>query len=151
MPVSPGSCFSLLEPDGKKVLAAISNTRAVSTIGTDATCAFYGFDKSSPGIEETRDPDGTLYHYRAMQITSQGFRVTNARIQLVDQDPDSICKLDIDRRIARYRCSRGYLMSIGTDVLRQLRLFFARKEGKIYFTAADVAAKEPVISIQAAQ
>jgi hypothetical protein len=130
-----GAFFFPMELEGKKVFAAISTTRSVTTIGTDVTHAFYGFDKSSPGIEETREADGTTYHYRAMRLTAPGLTVTNARVRLVD--PQKNCPLDKDRRQARYLCEGGYPMFLGADVLRQLRLYFATKEGKLYFTSAD--------------
>ncbi len=131
-----GELFFAVELEGKKVYAAISNSRPVTTIGTDVTRAFYGFDKSSPGIEEVRAPDGAAYHYRAMQLTAPGLTVTNARIQLIDHDGDE-CPLDRGRKLARYRCVGGYPMYLGSDVLRQLRLYFARKEGKLYYTSAE--------------
>jgi hypothetical protein len=141
-----GELFFPVELEGKKVYAAIQNGRSVTTIGTDITSQFYGFDKSSPGIEETREADGTTYHYRAMQLTAPGLKVTNARIRLVD--PEKKCPLDKTSKIGRYACSGGYPMYLGGDVLKQLRLYFATKEGKLYFTAADTAAESAGTRVQ---
>ena len=141
-----GEFFFPVELEGKKVYAAIQNGRSVTTIGTDVTRWLYGFDKSSPGVEETREADGTTYHYRAMQLTAPGLNVTNARIRLVD--PDKNCPLDSTSKIARYECSGVYPMFLGGDVLQQLRMYFATKEGKVYFTAADTGAGAAETKVQ---
>ncbi len=135
-----GELFFPLEVEGKKVYAAISNTRPVTTMGSDVTRALYGFDKSSPGVEQTREADGTTYHYRTMQLTASGLKVTNARIRLVD--PDKNCPFDKTTKVASYLCAGGYPMVLGEDVLKQLRLYFATKEGKLYFTSSEVGATQ---------
>ena len=131
-----GAYFFPIELEGKKLYATISNSRAVTTLGTDVSRALYGFDKSSAGIEETHEADGTTYHYRAMNLTAAGVTMANARIRLVDPVED--CPLDKKKRdVARYRCDGYYPMFLGGDLLQQMRLYFATKEGKLYFTSAD--------------
>ncbi len=133
-----GELFFAMELEGKKVYAAISNSRPTSSIGTDVTRAFFGFDATTPACRTSIGPDGSINHYRTMQLTAPGLTVTNARVQLVDRD-DNDCPLDRSRKIARYRCAGGYPMYLGTDVLKQLRLYFARKEGKLYYTSAEAS------------
>jgi hypothetical protein len=53
------------------------------------------------------------------------------------------CPLDKKKRdVARYKCDGVYPIFLGADVLQQLRLYFATKEGKLYFTSADAGMKE---------
>jgi hypothetical protein len=136
-----GAYFFPIELENKKLYATISYSRAVTTLGTDVSRALYGFDKSSAGIEENREADGTLYHYRAMNLTAAGVTLANARIRLVDPIED--CPLDKQKReVARYKCDGNYPLFLGGDVLQQLRLYFATKEGKLYFTSADAGMKQ---------
>lgn len=136
-----GAYFFAIELEGKKVYATISNSRPVTTLGTDVSRALFGFDKSSAGIEETHAADGATYHYRAMNLTAAGVSMANARIQLVD--PVKNCPLSSKKRdVARYTCDGIYPMFLGGDLLQQLRMFFATKEGKLYFTSADAGMKQ---------
>jgi hypothetical protein len=131
-----GAYFFAIELEGKKVYAGLSNSATVTTLGTDVSRALFGFDKSSAGIEETHEADGTTYHYRAMSLTAAGVSMANARIRLVD--PVKGCELSKKKRdVARYVCDGIYPMSLGGDLLQQLRMFFATKEGKLYFTSAN--------------
>ena len=136
-----GAYFFAIELEGRKVYATISNSRAVTTLGTDVSRALFGFDKSSAGIEETHEADGTTYHYRAMNLTAAGVSMANARIRLVD--PVKECPLSTKTRdVARYKCDGIYPMFLGGDLLQQLRMFFATKEGKLYFTSANAGMKQ---------
>jgi hypothetical protein len=131
-----GAYFIPIELENKKVYAAISTSRPVTTLGVDVSRALYGFDKSSAGIEERHEADGVTYHYRAMNLTAAGVNLANARIRLVDPVED--CPLDKKKRdVARYKCDGYYPVFLGGDLLQQLRLYFATKEGKLYFTPAD--------------
>jgi len=79
-----GNYYFPLELDGKRIEATISTAYAANAITVDATKRLYGFDEKSEGIETEQDPQGrSESHYRAMTITGQGIKITNARMRIV--------------------------------------------------------------------
>ena len=80
-----------------------------------------------------------------MKLTAPGLTVTNARIQLVDGDEK--CPLARDPHIAHYRCLGRYPMRLGGEILSGLRMYFATKEKKLYFTSSDASGTDPKVHI----
>jgi hypothetical protein len=130
-----------IELDGKKISAALQVGGSNTRLKTDASKALYGFDEHSSGIRSDKSDSGkTVNHYRAMKMTLPGLSVTNADVQLVpglakrcDFSPDSG-----PEHSATYKsCLGNPPLSLGLDVLRHLRLYFATEEHVLYVTAAD--------------
>ena len=105
----------------------------------------YGFDEHSPGVRsDTSDSGKTISHYRAMKMTLPGLSVTNADVELVAGSKGCIVSQDAGpEHSATYKnCFGNPPLSLGLDVLRHLRLYFATEEHVLYVTAAD-AGSEP--------
>jgi hypothetical protein len=77
---------------------------------------------------------------RAMKMTLPGLSVTNADVQLL-AGLDKKCELSRDsgpEHSATYKkCFGSPPLTLGLDVLRHLRLYFATEEHIVYVTAAD--------------
>jgi hypothetical protein len=130
-----------IELDGKKIAAALQVGGSGTRLKTDVSKALYGFDEHSPGIRtETLDSGRTLNHYRAMKMTLPGLSVTNADVQLV-AGLAKTCEVSAHsgpEHSATYKnCFGNPPLSLGLDVLRHLRLYFATEEHILYVTEAD--------------
>lgn len=146
-----------LEVEGKKVEASFDTHRGVSTISELVTRRFFGFDRESSGIaKEALDEGGEMASYRAMALTAKGLTMKNVRIRLYN-DIRSPCDPRMFSRenaasaravaIGFQGCFSRAPMSIGTDLLRKLRIYIAAKEGKIYFTRAEAPPpQEPLVA-----
>jgi len=130
-----------IELDGKKLVATLQAGGSNTRLKTDVSKALYGFDEHSPGIRsDTSESGKTVNHYRAMKMTLPGLSVTNADVQLVDGLAKR-CELSLDsgpEHSATYKsCFGSPPLTLGLDVLRHLRLYFATEEHVLYVTAAD--------------
>jgi len=80
-----------------------------------------------------------------MALTGSGITVTNAHITLVSRpafirlDGNVGCDLTVDRKggVAFYeRCTNPAPLTLGLNVLSRLHLYFATREGVLYFSDA---------------
>lgn len=130
-----------IELDGKKISAALQVGGSNTRLKTDASKALYGFDEHSPGIRsDTSDSGKTVNHYRAMKMTLPGLSVTNADVQLVaglDKSCDFSPNSGPEHSATYKSCLSNPPLTIGFDLLRHLRLYFATEEHILYITAAD--------------
>ena len=129
-----------MEVDGKRVETAFRTQSATSQISEAVTSRFFGFDRDSEGITREQLPGGAeIASYRAMGLTSRGLDMKNVPVRLLD-DRDWKCVPTTSDRNSRAigfdQCMSRAPLSIGTDLLRKLRVYIASKEGKIYFTRA---------------
>lgn len=126
--------------EGKVMEATFSPSEPFTTVTTDTTQRLYGFDASSPGVQEERDGDGTAHRFRAMQLATRGLKVMNTKIALIPP-PGRTCRLTVNSNNyggATYRPScKQFPIKLGRNVLQDLRLFFAFSESRLYFTAAE--------------
>ncbi len=135
-----------MELDCQKILAVLSTSVPVTTLGTDVTRKLFGFDESSAGVEtETERAGQATAHYRAMALNGSGITITNAKIQLLPRrlmaegDLHAGCALMTHGPggVAYYdRCSEEAPLTVGLDVLRHLHLYFATRERVLYFSDA---------------
>jgi hypothetical protein len=83
--------------------------------------------------------DGEVAHYRAMRLTAPGLTVSDTRIRLSVPRQLGGCILETRGRkgggVGYTGCENVYPMSLGRNILTQLRLYFATKEQILYFTA----------------
>jgi Aspartyl protease len=130
-----------MELDGKKIEATLSSGNSQTSLSTDVTKRLYHFDATSPGVQaEGNSSGGTGAYYRAMELTAEGLRVTNARIALVDPRGTrmSTCELVTTSGVTGYsNCYGAYPLSLGFNILSRLHLYLATKEQRLYFTAAE--------------
>jgi hypothetical protein len=129
-----------MEIDGKRVEASLNTQGRGSYISETVTKKFFGFDRDSSGIsKETSASGNDIASYRAMSLTSKGLAMKNVKIRLRD-DLKSRCDPSTRERNTRAIGFNGCFglapLSIGTDMLKRLRIYIATKENKIYFTRA---------------
>jgi len=122
-----------MELEGKKLQTELGTTEADSKIWSAISKRLFGFDDASPDL----DPS---HHYRAMALTANGLRVANARISVLKSTKcvkDSTLRLDEEGALGFGQCYGAYPLILGLSVLRDLRIYIATKENKMYFTAWD--------------
>jgi hypothetical protein len=130
-----------IELDGKRISATLRLSASGTTLKTDVSKALYGFDETSPDIRSETSESGTaIKYYRAMKMTLPGLSVTNAEVQLIS-GLNKKCEVSPDSgpgHSATYKkCFGNPPLTLGLDVLRHLRLYFATEEHVLDVTAAD--------------
>ena len=133
-----------MEVDGRRVETAFRTQAATSQISEAVTSRFFGFDRESDGITREQLPGGReIASFRAMGLTSRGLDMKNVPVRLLD-DRDWNCAPSTSDRNSRAigfsKCMSRAPLSVGTDLLRKLRVYIAPREGKIYFTRAGETA-----------
>jgi hypothetical protein len=125
--------------DDQEIQTSLDTYQPSSRISSEATKKFFGFDEQSPEVQSDLLADGTRSQsYRAMALTAQGLQIKNSKIELLpmkDCHPDRLLS-----RLNGIGCEDVYGMTpftIGTDLLKRLRIYIASKEHMIYFTRVD--------------
>jgi hypothetical protein len=139
-----GNYYFPMELDGRKIESTITTITDGNSITTDVTKHLYNFDEKSEGIETETDPTGrSQSHYRAMALTGDGIKITNARMRLVvGKLPNcSLTSSHGSERAAVYEgCMGGEApLKLGLSVARHLHLYFATKEKVLYFSDASAS------------
>jgi hypothetical protein len=140
-----GSLMFPMELDGQKVDTSLVGGMRDTRLDEHVTRKFFGFDSSSPGVEKLPGVGGAAdMSFKAMSLTAEGLNIRNTRIRL---RPGSSCALtsrsDHTRAIGYSDCFNTVPMALGTDLLSQLRIYIASKQGKIYISKAATAAPSP--------
>jgi hypothetical protein len=142
-----GNVYFPMELEGKKIDATLATSLPVTTLTSDVTKKLYGFDEHSADIESEAGPSGSVIHqYRAMALTSSGFSVINAKVQLLPKRADCGVTVGFGKNAeAAYDvgCRGAVPLRLGMNVLEKLRIYIATKEKMLYFTAADATAPTP--------
>jgi len=118
-----------MELDQQSVEAMIMTSEHATTLDKHTARRVYGFSTG---------PDGSN-SYVAMKMTAPGLTATNVTVSLEKLAKlRNECTLYTDK-IARYsdNCAGIYPMQIGMNVLEKLRMFFANREGVLYYSQAD--------------
>lgn len=128
-----------MELDGRHLETSLNTYGSASVINSEVTKKYFGFDETSSGIEKQNSRRGNVTEsYRAMSLTARGLTVRNTRIQL---QSGISCGASYTGSVSgALTCERDFNhtpFSIGTDLLRSLRVYIASKEGMIYFTRVD--------------
>jgi hypothetical protein len=135
-----GTLTFVMDLDGHRIRTSLATDVARSMLEDRATERFFGFKPDAPELERIPLPGGQRAVFRAMSVNAEGVAISNARVQLYDR-PDTICKLGRarDDAIAYVNCSNITPFSLGTDVLKRLRLLVGSKREEIYVTTADAS------------
>jgi hypothetical protein len=119
-----------MQLENQEIQTSFDTSNRSSHISTEATRKFFGFDEQSPGMQSDT--------YHAMSLTAKGLQIKDARITLwhtANCRPDrSLSKID------GIGCTYYFGITpfaIGTDLLRQLRVYIATKENMVYFTRVE--------------
>lgn len=132
-----------MELDGMTVHADLNLQRATGGMFMDTAKRLFGLTPESPGMTvKTRDKNGvpTLYEYRFKSLSVGGVVVSNFVEDVFPPEPDKGYPCDgrpHNRGGTEKVCGGINDITIGLDVLRKLRLYFAFEEKKLYVTAAD--------------
>jgi hypothetical protein len=143
-----------IEVEGKRIEGSLNTNTRLSTISSTATRRYFGFDETSPGIERVSDSNGgEQASFRAMSLTSKGLEVRNARVRIKDMPACSRLS-SANRRSGAVACADVLAItpfSVGTDLMKQLRIYVSVKDSKIYFTRAGPAAVDPAAPVLAGE
>ena len=107
--------------DGKTMNAVIDTGAGYSLMSLSAARRFLGFDENAAGAVSRGSGARKTYRYPFQSLTLEGITVKN---------PEIVIEPDNDSQVA------GRDMILGIDVLRQMHVYIAYKEEKIYLTAA---------------
>jgi hypothetical protein len=127
--------------NGNVVPASINTEIAHSRMSMDMAQALFDLAPNSPGIETiagTGEDRGVHYRYRFASLKIGNIEVKNPDIELWPTDPAAEEKLaaGLPPQLLD-RLPKPPALELGTDILRQLHIYFAANEGKFYVTAAD--------------
>lgn len=133
-----GTLTFTMDLDGQKIRTSLATEGGRSMLEERATARYFGFKPDAPELERITLPGGERAVFRPMSVKAEGVTISNARVQLYDR-PDTICKLGRarDGAIAYENCFNITPFSLGTDLLRRVRLFVGSKREKMYITAAN--------------
>lgn len=129
-----------MELEKQSIRTSFNTSSRLSYINTEVTQKYFGFDENSPDVQQGAGADGKkIPSFRAMALTAKGLEIRNTPVQLlVTHD---FCRPGISAGAAagiECKYTRGTSpFSIGTDLLKQLRIYIATKEKIVYFTRAD--------------
>jgi hypothetical protein len=130
-----------MEIDDHFIETSFNTSSRYSSIFTDVTRQYFGFDKGSPDIQKENAGDKEISSYRAMALTAKGLEVRNSKIRLLDY---SGCKPTAKGRsthaIGCDDITNIAPFSIGTDLLKSIRVYIATKQETVYFTRVDPVA-----------
>ncbi len=128
--------------DGKDLLAAL-NTAAARSQMNAKTAVIYNVNEDTAGTVPLGTVAGKkVFGYTFKSIAFGDVTVNNPRVVVL---PDVMGRNDpnnggrTDSRVKRQDDIQVPDISIGMDVIRQLHIYVAAKEGKLYLTAAGTA------------
>jgi hypothetical protein len=127
-----------MEIDGHTVETSFNTASRYSNINTSVTRQFFGFDKNSKDILKETSSGREVSSYRAMTLSAKGLQVRNSKIRL--QDSASCLPTSSGRDSGAIGCQSLFNFapfSIGTDLLKSLRVYIASKEQRVYFTRVE--------------
>jgi hypothetical protein len=123
--------------NGKKLQTILSTGTTDSALFTDVSKHLYDFDEHSPGVEvQSNGPRAVMKYYRAMGLSAEGLKVVNARILLLHHDGCYV-STDAEGAAAFDNCQGAHPLELGLSVLKKLRIYFAPRQGFMYFTGTD--------------
>jgi predicted aspartyl protease len=134
--------------DGKPVRAMINTGAANSTLSADVARVDFDVTVDSPGSRPMGsvdgNPDHRMFGHIFSTLTFEGVTVSNPHVVVLpnltgSKDPNN--SLVTGSNIQRIDDNIGAEMTIGMDVLRNLHLYVAFAERKLYITPAANPAK----------
>ncbi len=132
-----------MELDGKKVETSLNTVGPRSRLSEVVARSHFRFDRNSPEVTMDGAAIGAPnLGYRRMALTAKGISLPDVPIHLYD-DSRRQCLPATGRTqsgaIGFGNCFGVVPFEMGGDLLRQLRIYIASQERKIYFTRAGVA------------
>jgi len=129
-----------MELEKQSIRTSLNTSSRLSYINTEVTKKYFGFDEKSPDVQQGAGADGKkIPSYRVMALTAKGLEIRNTPVRLWVTH-DSCQPGNNAGTAAGIECkyARGTTpFSIGSDLLKQLRIYIATKEKLVYFTRVD--------------
>jgi hypothetical protein len=133
-----------MELDGKKVETSLNTAGPRSRLSEAVARSHFRFDRKSPGLLPDQAGAGPqILGYRRMALTAKGLSLPDVPIHLYDDSRRNCRPVQGSTQtgaIGFANCFGVVPFEIGGDLLRQLRIYIASKERKIYFTRAGTPA-----------
>jgi hypothetical protein len=135
-----------MELEGAFLETSLNTTRSTSVVTAEIVKRYLGFDEDSPGVEHEAAPDSSeRASFRAMSLTAKGLQVHNTRVRIRKFEGCVPSASGKDSGAIGCRDLIGVTpFSIGTDLMRRLRIYASVADRKIYFTRVDSAAAPAV-------
>lgn len=135
-----GLLFFPMELEGQRIETSLNTGGPRSRLSETIARRFLDFDRKSPGVEPLPAAAGDntpLVGVRRMSITAKEISQTGVPVFLLD-DARRNCQPSKTGResgaLGFPRCFSFSPFEIGTDLLRQFRVYIASKDKRIYFT-----------------
>jgi len=109
--------------DGREFQAGLDTGASFNSMNLDEAKSEFGLTPDSPGMVPVHRPSGTAYRYRFKTMSFGGVAVNDPEIEL---DPYAVNKMP----------GVAPTVLVGMPVLRQLHLYVAYEEEKLYVSAA---------------
>lgn len=132
-----------MEVDGKRVETSLNTGSRISRISEKVSRRYFGFGRDSPGVVLDEQTFINAIPYREMALTAKALSMQDVRFYLYDDMNTGCVPATADRAsraIGFHECFGLTPVSIGTDLLKRLRIYIAPKERKIFFTRAATPA-----------
>jgi hypothetical protein len=134
--------------DGHQITATIDTGATGTTLNEDTAHALFNLTADSPGAVPLGTMGNTnrkMFGWTFKTLDIGGITVTNPRIRII---PDLVGgrgrdTLAADSHIQRITDNLAPTMLIGMDVLKELHIYVAFKEKKLYVTAAAAPPEAP--------
>ena len=135
--------------DGKQITATVDTGATSTTLNENTARSLFDLTPDSPGavpLGTMGNSNRKVFGWTFKTLAIGGITVTNPRIRVI---PDliggrSTDTLEADSRVRRVTDNMAPTMLIGMDILKELRVYIASKEKKLYVTAASATvAEEP--------
>lgn len=117
-----------VEVDGKAVEASLNTQGRFTVMSQKVIKKFFGKDSGKAGAQPG---------FRTMSLTAKGLEMSDIQVRLLDDGKSPCVATTTDRQskaIGFDQCLSQAPLSIGTDVLKRLRIYIATKEGRIFLT-----------------
>lgn len=124
--------------DGKRIEASLNTQGPRTRLSEVIAKRFFGFrrDASAPAPAAGRGP-GQFVGTRMMGLNSRKVSLPDVQVHIID-DTQRDCEYAQSARgsnaISFRNCFGIVPFEIGTDLLKQMRIYFASKEERVYFT-----------------
>ncbi|HSM95782.1 MAG TPA: pepsin/retropepsin-like aspartic protease family protein [Rhizomicrobium sp.] len=133
-----GEIRLIMTLDGQELDTVLDTGASNTTLSLQAAHNVFGLDTDSPGVEKQSGEgrDG-VYRTRFKSLVAGGVAIANPQIVLVrDALADRLKQEEIDAHHLMPDTRRTPQLILGMDILRQLHVYIAYREKKLYVTAA---------------
>ena len=137
-----GHIFTHVVLDGHEVSASFGPEFPHTTLEMNVATQIYGLTPNSVGMVPTspdtqRSPQRPTFKHTFSSLVADGMAFSNLQMLTNGTADDPICD-GTPHKVVRmtFACFKGGSLVLGLNEMRQMHLYFAFKQGKVFFTAA---------------